>query len=316
MRVRGALIGVWLVLAAALPCAARTPPPDPAAALPGVAAPVTAAPHERFAVYGDAGHGGAGQHQVAAAMAQWARRGGIDFVVSTGDNFYQRGVASLDDPQWRSKFESVYDYAALAVPFFMALGNHDHRGNVRAEIAYTQRSARWVMPAPYYSVQRRLGDGTELALFVLDTTPADRGRSDLSRQLRWLESALDRSRARWKIVIGHHPLYSSAPRGNNPRMIDALGPVLARGGTDLYFAGHDHVLELRRPVDGVVHVTSGAGGGPEWGYAISPGADSEFAATLGGFVGGTVARDALWLEFVRPDGRTQYVHVLRKPPPR
>ena len=49
---------------------------------------------------------------------------GFGFVVLLGDNFYEDGVASVDDPQWQTKFEDPY--ANIDLPFYAVLGNHDH----------------------------------------------------------------------------------------------------------------------------------------------------------------------------------------------
>jgi hypothetical protein len=60
-----------------------------------------------------------------------------------------------------------------------------------------------------------------------------------------LERRLRESNAKWKIVIGHHPSWASS--GGKFRQSQALRaallPVLCRHA-DLYFAGHEHTLEL------------------------------------------------------------------------
>ena len=50
-------------------------------------------------------------------------------------------------------------------------GNHDNRGKVDAEIAYSKLSSRWKLPARYYTHTEKIA-GTNEALFVhLDTSP-------------------------------------------------------------------------------------------------------------------------------------------------
>ena len=62
--------------------------------------------------------------QFAATAASTNAR----FVVNTGDNFYYYGVTGVDDPQWDTDFESVYDQASLTgVKWYGVLGNHARR---------------------------------------------------------------------------------------------------------------------------------------------------------------------------------------------
>ena len=65
------------------------------------------------------------------------------------------------------------------------------------------------------------------------------------RMVEWLEESLASSPARWKIVMGHHPIWSSAgSKFQQARMLRRLIlPSLCRHA-DLYLAGHEHTLEL------------------------------------------------------------------------
>lgn len=286
-----------------LPAAVVPPLPDGAA-------------HERFIAFGDWGTGDPDQRRVAQAMAAWARRSGLAFMLTVGDNFYQRGVESADDPLWEDVFEDVYDDPALArAPVYASLGNHDHKGNPDAQVAYGREHRRWVMPARYYTVHRVLADGTEVQLFAIDSMPIHSGWAGFEEQLAWLDRALGASTARWKLVFGHHPLYTHSGRGRDEAMIRHLEPLLVRHGVDVYFAGHDHILELLQPREGVQYVVTGAAGGPDNMGRVAWAEDTLYAASGGGFVGGRVSRDELVLEFVRLGGRPQFVHVLRKAPP-
>lgn len=269
--------------------------------------------YERFLVIGDMGTGRPDQKLVAAAMAKRAESDGLDFWITTGDNFYPDGVQSADDPQWRTKFEQVYDHSALQVPIYPCLGNHDHRGNVDAQIEYAGRNRNWKMSARYYSFTRVLDDKTTVQFIALDTDPLLSENQGNDAQLAWLDEQLTQSDARWTIVYGHHPLYGHHPRrGHNQTLIEKLEPILAKHKVDVYFAGHDHSLEMIKPIKGVHYVISGAGGGPDWAYSVNWTDESYYVATGGGFVLCLLSKDELVLEFVRLDGSTQYAHVLRK----
>lgn len=287
------------------PAAERVIPPFAIPhAEPGVA-------YQRFFVIGDMGTGKPGQYRVARAMAQRAEREPIDFILTVGDNIYPDGVRSVDDPQWQAKFENVYDDPVLNVPIYPTLGNHDYHADPQAQVEYSELSDRWTMPDRYYTFTRNLDDEM-VDFFAIDTTPIAKNTESADSQLAWLKRALADSTARWKIVYGHHVLYSHSRHGDNPTMIDALEPIFTAHDIDLYVAGHDHSLEMLKPIRGVHYVVSGAAGGEEKAYAVNWTDESYYAATVGGFIACRISDDELVIEFVRPNGETQYAHTLTK----
>ena len=63
--------------------------------------------------------------------------------------------------------------------------------------------------------------------------------------LEWLNNALKTFTAKWKIVVGHHPLWSTG--GNKFEENHVLRPLLLPilcPYADAYFAGHEHILEI------------------------------------------------------------------------
>jgi hypothetical protein len=77
-----------------------------------------------FLVIGDWGRRwSANASAVAALMGEVAKGcGGVDFVVSVGDNFYPAGLNSTEDPQFDLMFKNVYTHPALQVPWHVVLG--------------------------------------------------------------------------------------------------------------------------------------------------------------------------------------------------
>lgn len=292
----------------------QIPPTDPAksAAIPAFSIPALPADraYEHAFVLGDMGTGGPDQRRVAAVMAERARQVRLDFMLTVGDNIYPSGASSADDPQFRSKFESVYADPALAVPIYPSLGNHDHRGDPDAQVAYSRNNPLWRMTGRYYSTTRTLKDGTEIGLFAIDTTPIEHGEAGVEQQVAWLSAELTRSTAHWKIVFGHHPLYSNGDHGGSTAVREALEPTLTDNRVDLYLAGHDHHMEVLPRVAGVSHVIAGAAGGPDWAYPVPWTEETIYAATGGGVVLLRIDRAHLVLEFIRMDGTTQYAHVI------
>ena len=323
MHRRSVTLTLITSLTLSLPALAQwTNPVDPAAthSIPAFEVPPVQpqVAYERFMVIGDFGTGRADQRVVADVMAVRAKRDGLDFILTTGDNVYQDGVTSIDDPQWKAKLTDMYADAALQVPMYASLGNHDHRGSIKAQIAYSDKNPNWQMPAPYYTFSRTLADGTRVQFFAIDSTPiaglepAAEGTADREVQLKWLDEALARSDARWKIVFGHHPLFAHSIRGPGKTMIERLEPLLVKHAVDLYFAGHDHTLEMLKPVKGVHYVVSGAAAGADKAYGIEWTDEAFYAATRGGFAFVRISKDEVVIEFVRLDAETQYAHVLRK----
>jgi len=90
-------------LSVALLLGCSSPPTDPARTHPipafEVPAPQPGKRYLRAIVFGDWGTGHADQHAVAAGMVKRVQRAGgpLDLMISTGDNFYPRGVSSTGD---------------------------------------------------------------------------------------------------------------------------------------------------------------------------------------------------------------------------
>jgi acid phosphatase len=252
------------------------------------------------------------QRIVAASMGEVATRIESAFVISTGDNFYHGGVESVSDPHWREAFESVYTAPSLQTPWYSILGNHDYEGSAAAQVAYTRESSRWRMPSRYFREDRHLPDGARATFFFLDTTPitmlsgirdaapqADFGARD---QIMWLERVLASCTSDWKIVVGHHPIFSSGRHGPSATLAHHVRPLLERYGVQAYFNGHDHDLEHLR-FNGVDYICSGSGSETR---DVHPVPESRFARAQNGFVACNLSRDALQVRFLNAGGETLY----------
>ncbi|WP_428376646.1 purple acid phosphatase family protein [Lichenicoccus sp.] len=281
--------------------------------LRGTVPALARSPSLRFVSIGDWGRDGADdQARVGAQMGRSAASFGSQYTVSVGDNFYDDGVRSTTDPQWKRSFTSIYTHPSLSTPWHVILGNHDYRGSVEAQIAYTALDARWHLPARYYQTGRRLADGTRCDFFSIDTNPfigRYRGTKvridgqDPHAQLAWLERALAASSASWKIVIGHHPLYTAhGGSRNEPELIAALEPMFRRHGVRVYINGHVHNLQ-HVSVDGIEYITNGAGSRIE-GAQGGQGPGAMFLKH--GFMTTDIDHSALDFAFVGDDGKTIY----------
>jgi hypothetical protein len=266
----------------------------------------------QFAVLGDFGTGGSGQRDVASGMTEKTRVDPVEFVLLLGDNFYENGVKSVNDKQFQSKFEAMYNSPSLQVPFYAVLGNHDYRGNAEAQVQYTGLSKRWKMPARYYTFTQTIDDSTAAQFFALDTNPIAADDAQAAEQIAWLKSELEKSRARWKIVFGHHPLYSGGYHGDDRETLTMrarLEPIL-EPAIDLYLSGHDHDQQLVKPLDKRLHyVVSGAGAkcrDVEWKDGTI------YAGTNLGFAWLRLSHHELLIEFLTAAGKVDYAHVIVK----
>ena len=232
-----------------------------------------------FIVMGDWGAMGEGnQIPMAKQIAKTAEQINREFIVSTGDNFYPKGVQSEFDPQWKSSFEDVYTAYSLHWEWYPVLGNHDYLGNPDAQVAYSKISRRWKMPARYYSKTFSiLGDTTNQVLIAfIDTNPLipdfypnkNYAQSVLSQdstaQKIWLEKILSNNspNIKWKIVIGHHPLYTATLKRRESYDTRAvrysLKGILDKYNVDAYLCGHDHNLQHLTPSGPTQYFISGA----------------------------------------------------------
>jgi tartrate-resistant acid phosphatase type 5 len=272
-----------------------------------------------FVAVGDWGRRGQrSQREVARAMGAAAQEITSRFVISAGDNFYPAGVRSVADPHWKVSFEDVYTAPALQTAWYAALGNHDYRGVAQAQVDYTRHSRRWRMPDRYYKVSAAALGTSLLDLFVIDTSPlVDRDnydeilqqlarghleRRDGARQIAWLDDELRRSTAPWKIVVGHHPIYSGG-HGDSAELVDQIAPLLEAHGVQVYINGHDHDLQhIRRGrVDYVC-----AGAGADSAAHVTPVDGTRYCLSRPGFAMFRLDRQALRLEFRDLTGRALY----------
>lgn len=214
----------------------------------------------------DTGSGNANQQAVADRMAELHRRDPVDLVLLGGDNIYPEGDIALFDAVFRRPYRELLQ---AGVPFHAVLGNHD----IRTDKGQAQlREPLLGMAGHWYTLRRG-----PVEFFMLDTN----SRPGWSQQLPWLEKALAASTARWKVVVGHHPLYSAGIYGDDPAAIARLTPLFRRHRVQLYINGHEHAYERSVPLDGTTYL--GVGGGGAWLRPILPNQRSAKAISVYSF---------------------------------
>jgi len=214
-------------------------------AVPELATPTTP-PLFRFVSVADTGTGTKSQYAVAEAMSRYHQKNPYNLVILAGDNIYNNGEIEKIE----TVFERPYQHLLKkGVKFRACLGNHDIRTeNGEPQLKY----AGFNMPGRYYSFRH-----DSIQFFALDTNE----NADWKNQLIWLEKELSRSNAPWKIVFGHHQIYSSGVYGVNESFIKELTPLFQKYKVRLYINGHDHHYERTRSINGTTYMITGSGAG-------------------------------------------------------
>lgn len=211
----------------------------------------------------------------AKEIARTVQIMGADFIMSLGDNFYFTGVHDANDKRFQETFEDVFSDRALRnIPWYVLAGNHDHLGNVSAQIAYSKISKRWNFPSLYYRLHFKIPrTNVTVAIFMLDTVTLCGNSDDFSSQqpkmprdlgvarsqLSWLKKQLAAAKEDYILVAGHYPIWSIAEHGPTRCLVKHLRPLLATYGVTAYLCGHDHNLQYLQDENGVGYVLSGAG---------------------------------------------------------
>lgn len=247
-------------IAPATPKAAPTTAPRPTTVLPtATSVPVTATPQPaaatRFGVIGDFGMAGEAEQRVADLVKSWQPA----YVISVGDNNYPDGAAATMDAnvgqyyhEYIAPYKGTYGPGSATNRFFPVLGNHDWQSGIKPYLDY------FTLPGNgrYYTV-----DLGPVAMFALNSMPGtdSEGIGIDSAQAAWLQKGLAASQAPWKVVVLHHPPFSSGLHGSSEWM---QWPYAA-WGAQLILSGHDHSYE-RFTHDGIPYIVNGLGGGARY----------------------------------------------------
>jgi 3',5'-cyclic AMP phosphodiesterase CpdA len=204
----------------------------------------------KFAVIGDSGRWSTEQRETAAQLARQRENFRFDFVLMLGDNNYGDGSPESYLHAFEEPFEPLLK---AGVRFYAARGNHDV-------------GPQWNYPLfnmgghRYYTFEDNAGVappllGERVRFFAVDSVNLD------DDQMSWLDRQLSKSKAGWKIVFLHHPIYSSGRYAYSSAIRRrTLEQTLIEHQVDVVFSGHEHLYERMMPQGGVVHFVNGAAG--------------------------------------------------------
>jgi hypothetical protein len=172
------------------------------------------------------------------------RHPGMDFLVLAGD-LVDRGNERTNWDHFFLRAAPVLDH----LPLMPCVGNHEYLDVgprlFRAFFELPHNGPRGIDPDLAYSFEA--GDAH---FAVMDSTLAVWDADAARRQADWLDATLSRTKARWKIVIFHHPVYPSHPWRDMPALREHWVPVFDEHHVDLVLQGHDHAYQRTYPLRG------------------------------------------------------------------
>jgi 3',5'-cyclic AMP phosphodiesterase CpdA len=164
------------------------------------------------------------------------------FLLIAGD-LVDRGNERTNWDHFFLRAAGVFDQ----VPVMPAVGNHEYLDQgprlYRAIFELPRNGPQGIDSDLVYAFEYG-----NVFVAVLDSTLAVADASKAETQAEWLDAELRRTRAEWKLVMFHHPLYASHPTRESLALRAAWEPVLDAHQVDLVLQGHDHAYLRTYPL--------------------------------------------------------------------
>ena len=195
---------------------------------------------------------------IHADLAKWFKDYDPDFILHTGDLVSRGKQYGLWEKEFFTPLTNVID----EIPILSAIGNHEEDG--------TNYLAQFHLPDHqlWYSF-----DAGPVHFLALDY----RFQSADHAQYQFAQKDLMESRAPWKVVFLHEPVFNFG--GHNSMWgHEAYLPLFHQGRVDLVVSGHSHLYERFKPLTSaadkgkwaITHITTGGGGAPLYGTVEHP----------------------------------------------
>ena len=268
-----------------------------------------------------------------------------EFILALGDNFYNDGVASINDSMWNSHFRDVYFRSSVlrGVPWHAAFGNHDLGYGSKGVAAQLNRTSTtttdddgvWQMYGQWYSVKYAIPDTSAFVqVVIVDTTwlaPSENEATNeeggvsvetqaarLERQLEDLEVIFSDTLTNppaWLVVAGHYPMFSRGEKGDNQELGMYLRPLIEKYSAHAYLCGHDHIAEHLQYNNVDYFVTGHSTMNNDLDEDVSSNSTLIWAGEgTSGFTRWTATEYVLHVEYVQADtNAVLYSHTLTNP---
>ncbi|MHC5543146.1 metallophosphoesterase family protein, partial [Singulisphaera rosea] len=176
------------------------------------------------------------------------------FMLLAGD-LVDRGNERTNWDHFFLRAEGVFD----TLPLMPCVGNHEYldRGPWLYSTFFDlpRNGPAGIAPPLVYSFEY-----ANAFIAVLDSTPATVDRGVARLQAEWLDDALAKSKATWKFVMFHHPIYASHQTREYPTLGEDWVPVFDKHHVDMVLQGHDHAYLRTVPLRSGCKVDSNAEG--------------------------------------------------------
>lgn len=161
------------------------------------------------------------------------------FIVHAGDLINR----SNNDEEWGEWHEGA-GFIHQMIPAIPTPGNHEYR---RDSLKQLVLDPHWNM---HFHLPKNGPAGMQDAVYYIDYQ--DVRMISLNSQLimldsiaaqkqeEWVKQVLASSKAKWNIIVMHHPVYSTAKNRDNTILRTRFKPIFEKYGVDLVLQGHDH----------------------------------------------------------------------------
>ncbi|MGL4631487.1 MAG: metallophosphoesterase [Leadbetterella sp.] len=187
----------------------------------------------------------------------------LNLIVTVGDNVYRGG----SEEDFHTSFFSAYQKQRFLNQSILlpALGNHDYDLYDRRQDHYDMGYFK-VFDLPTQGEQGGIPSESEAYysatvgntdFMILDTWGKGKDGLTLSDtgsiQFKWMVKNLKSLNQQWKIVVMHHPPYTTGTYHSDAnidliKIRQTLVPQFEKFGVDIVLGGHSHVYERSRPI--------------------------------------------------------------------
>lgn len=172
----------------------------------------------------------------------------VHFIQNAGDHV----EAGKNESQYDAYLSNYQGSVVYSTPFANAVGNHDYAGTAYNDhfnlpnVSNLGSSGQGNAQGDYYYIYNNA------LMLVLNSN--NRSTAEHEEFIKnTLAKTKDNQDIKWKIVVFHHSIYSSASHASDNDILarrDTLAPMFSQNDIDLVLMGHDHVYTRSMLMDG------------------------------------------------------------------